>query len=164
MLHNSEWLKTPASHRCVLVKKINNNTWLATTVSVIILWQVKWRTQCSLFPNVLQKLTAVCLAYCVSACVQSASVHFLLLMCLWEECNGRALSSSQWKKAEEKLEKELLEAEASENKDKKLKLVSVYSPTLQQTWNDPILFLWKHFRASHDKRSNCHSNCSLSLS
>lgn len=30
---------------------------------------------------------------------------------------------SQWKKAEEKLEKELLEAEATESKDKKLKLV-----------------------------------------
>jgi hypothetical protein len=29
----------------------------------------------------------------------------------------------QWKKAEEKLEKELLEAEASDNKDKKIKLV-----------------------------------------
>lgn len=31
----------------------------------------------------------------------------------------------QWKKAEEKLQKELLEAEASENKDKKIKLVSL---------------------------------------
>lgn len=30
----------------------------------------------------------------------------------------------QWKKAEEKLEKELLEAEASESKEKKVKLVS----------------------------------------
>jgi len=30
----------------------------------------------------------------------------------------------QWKKAEEKLERELLEAEASESKEKKLKLVS----------------------------------------
>ena len=30
---------------------------------------------------------------------------------------------AQWKKAEEKLEKELLEAEALENKDKKIKLV-----------------------------------------
>lgn len=31
----------------------------------------------------------------------------------------------QWKKAEEKLQKELLEAEASESKDKKIKLVSL---------------------------------------
>lgn len=33
----------------------------------------------------------------------------------------------QWKKAEEKLEKELLEAEASESKEKKIKLVSPMS-------------------------------------
>lgn len=41
-------------------------------------------------------------------------VSFWILTVLW---------LSQWKKAEEKLQKELLETEASESKDKKLKLV-----------------------------------------
>lgn len=35
----------------------------------------------------------------------------------------RVCVCTQWKKAEDMLEKELLEAEASENKDKKIKLV-----------------------------------------
>lgn len=42
--------------------------------------------------------------------------HFCSKLCV-------CVCVSQWKKAEEKLQKELLEAEASESKDKKLKLV-----------------------------------------
>ena len=80
----------------------------------------------------MQRKVCVC---CVFVCVRymifkhRLCIFITMNVCLHisgillTECVCVCVFLPQWKKAEEKLEKELLEAEASDNKDKKIKLV-----------------------------------------
>lgn len=56
--------------------------------------------------------------------VHGFKIIFVPVARIW--LSSKSFVPFQWKKAEEKLERELLEAEASENTEKKLKLVSTF--------------------------------------